>query len=224
MSLEKIYVVRHGFRTSWSVDHLTGTYSSSIPSPTGIPVDPALTAHGVEQAGELALHLARLDPPVGVVYSSPYYRCLQTIAPFARLAAEVEQPQPELQPEPEAEEGRQGRRQGAAARIRPEHGLCEWFGAAPFAHPGPAPPEVLRAMFPAWDDSYQTLARPPARGETMAQLRRRVEDTVAGIVARCDADGARSAVLCTHAAVVIMLGRQQLQGTQTSTSTPSPAA
>lgn len=59
----------------------TGVYSSSTPTPTGIPTDPALAAHGVEQAAELAEYLYSIEPPVDRVYSSPFYRCLQTLKP-----------------------------------------------------------------------------------------------------------------------------------------------
>jgi transcription factor C subunit 7 len=55
-----------------------------VPTPTGIPTDPCLTAHGVRQSRELALELTRLDPPaIDLVYCSPYYRCLQTLLPTA---------------------------------------------------------------------------------------------------------------------------------------------
>ncbi|KAK7989714.1 hypothetical protein PG989_010029 [Apiospora arundinis] len=86
MSLEVIYVTRHGFRPAFNVDPATGTYSLTIRSPTGLPTDPPLTSHGVDQANDLAQHLLQVDPPIDQVYSSPYYRCLQTISPFvARL-------------------------------------------------------------------------------------------------------------------------------------------
>lgn len=55
-----------------------------FPTPTGIPVDPVLTAAGVRQSHELAAHLDSGDlggPRPWRVYCSPFYRCLQTIAP-----------------------------------------------------------------------------------------------------------------------------------------------
>ncbi|PTB79303.1 RNA polymerase III transcription initiation factor complex component [Trichoderma longibrachiatum ATCC 18648] len=186
------------FRSSWSVDHTTGVYSASIPSPTGIPVDPALTAHGVEQSWELGRHLMTVEPPVEAVYSSPYYRCLQTITPFVELQQERHSKR------------RRGSSDGsspACTVIRPEHGLCEWFGSAPFEHPGPASPSVLKSLFPALDDSYVSAQHPPSRGETLAQLQARLTATMQSIIDRCDAEDRRAVVLCTHAAVVIMLGR-----------------
>jgi transcription factor C subunit 7 len=70
------------FRSNWTTDN-EGNYSSSITSPTGIASDPPLAAYGVEQAKELAEHAATLDPPVERIYSSPFYRCLETINPLA---------------------------------------------------------------------------------------------------------------------------------------------
>ncbi|KAK5990221.1 Transcription factor C subunit 7-like protein [Cladobotryum mycophilum] len=209
MPLETIYVVRHGFRSGWSVDPVTGTYSSSFPSPTGIPVDPALTAHGVEQANELGHHLMTLDPPVEAVYSSPYYRCLQTITPFVELQTQRRAQLSEASQDAVAVGGVSDIDKAAAAvtTIRPEYGLCEWFGSAPFEHPGPAPPTLLKSMFPAWDETYAPTLYPSTRGETLAQLEQRLTETMQSIIDQCDSQGRRAVVLCTHAAVVIMLGR-----------------
>jgi transcription factor C subunit 7 len=63
------------------VNPQTGEYTASTPTPTGIPTDPPLVAHGVNQAEELADYLTRLDPPIDQIYSSPFYRCLQTLKP-----------------------------------------------------------------------------------------------------------------------------------------------
>jgi len=52
-----------------------------INSPTGIPSDPPLSAHGTEQARELMAHLVKLDSKIDRIYSSPFYRCLETINP-----------------------------------------------------------------------------------------------------------------------------------------------
>ncbi|KAG9254953.1 histidine phosphatase superfamily [Emericellopsis atlantica] len=182
MPLEVIYVVRHGFRTAWSVDHKTGVYSSSVRSPTGIAADPPLTSHGTQQAAELASHLITLRPAIDAVYSSPYYRCLQTITPYVELA-------------------------GRDTLIRPEHGIAEWFGAAPFDHPQPADAETLKGMFPAYDMDYVSTRQASRRGETLPQLYERVAVAVQALIAKADVEGHRAIVLCSHAAVVIALGR-----------------
>lgn len=94
-----------------------------------------------------------------------------------------------------------------AAKIRPEHGIQEWFGSAPFDHPRPATTDVLKSLFPAVDEGYVSAVAPSPRGETLAQLQDRVAVALRAIIARCDADGTRAVVLCSHAAVVIVLGR-----------------
>lgn len=66
----------------------TGTYTTTIPSPTNIASDPALAAYGVDQARQLASKIISLDPPVDVVYSSPFYRCLQTLGPTVEALQE----------------------------------------------------------------------------------------------------------------------------------------
>jgi transcription factor C subunit 7 len=183
------------FRSGWTVDPVTGVYSASIRSPTGIPADPALTSHGVDQSKELALHLMKLDPPVECVYSSPYYRCLQTITPFV-----------DLRTASSSSLGAQDDNDTATS-IRPEGGLCEWFGSAPFEHPRPASPDVLKAMFPAYDQDYVSAVTPSKNGETLEQLYARVARGLEAIISRCESEGKRSVVLCTHAAVVIVIGR-----------------
>jgi hypothetical protein len=40
-----------------------------------------VTSKGVEQSKELAEYLCNIDPPVERIYSSPFYRCLQTLKP-----------------------------------------------------------------------------------------------------------------------------------------------
>ena len=71
------------FRGNWTLDPQTGTYATNTPSPTGIASDPALAAYGVLQSEQLATALEKVnDPPITRVYSSPFYRCLQTLDPF----------------------------------------------------------------------------------------------------------------------------------------------
>lgn len=71
----------------------TGTYKSQFPTPTGNPADPALTSHGVRQSHELSVHIAGPDfhPKPFRVYSSPFYRCLQTIQPSVEALKKIQQ-------------------------------------------------------------------------------------------------------------------------------------
>jgi len=105
MVLETIYVVRHGYRSNWVVDPSTGEYYANIPSPTGIASDPALASYGVEQAKQLAGKIVTLDPPIDVVYSSPFYRCLQTLKPTMEKLKE------------------EGRLKGEMGKVRVDNGI-----------------------------------------------------------------------------------------------------
>jgi transcription factor C subunit 7 len=179
------------FRSNWLVD-ASGNYSSYLKSPTGIATDPALTSHGVEQAHELAAHLVNLDPPVERVFSSPYYRCLQTVEPFVSLWAK-------------------SARHPADAANKPailgEAGLSEWYGSASFEHPTSATTERLAELFPALDTSYSSAVVPSRNGESIAQLHDRVALTMDALIRRCDEAGVRAVLLCSHAATIIALGR-----------------
>ncbi|KAI0480875.1 histidine phosphatase superfamily [Xylariaceae sp. FL0804] len=191
MSLEVIYVTRHGFRSPWVVDPTTGSYSASFRSPTGLPTDPALTSHGVEQAAELADHLATLRPPIDQVYSSPYYRCLQTVEPFVSRRKLL-------------------LRDGLGASsfaLRADEGLSEWYGLAHFEHPTSAPLSELQTFFPHLEAGYTSAIAPPRNGESIAQLHDRVAACAQAIVTQCDREGKRALLICSHAAVVIALGR-----------------
>ncbi|CAK7205998.1 C6 zinc cluster transcription factor-like protein [Sporothrix eucalyptigena] len=214
MSLEYIYITRHGFRSNWVVNPATGDYTGFVRSPTGHPADPALTSHGVTQSRELAAHLARradepgpgdhpIPVPVERIYSSPYYRCLQTIQPFVEMASEGKSQQGSVN----VNGSQPGSRPWWAVRCDP--GLVDWFGPAPFEQPQPAPLSLLHDKFFPWIDlGYAGSGIVPLRnGESMAQLHARVAATLAHIIRQCDADGVRAIVLCAHAATIIAMGR-----------------
>lgn len=186
------------------VNPKTGDYTAFVPSPTGIPADPALTSHGVDQSRELAVHLnsSAIPVPVERIYSSPYYRCLQTIQPFVETVAGS--PSPRYQEKsPSASSPRWA--------VRCDSGLVDWFGPAPFEQPQPAPLKELHDDFFPWIDmGYEAQSSgvvPRLHGESMAQLHARVAATLDHIVRQCDAEGVRSIVLCSHAATIIALGR-----------------
>ncbi|KAL2130850.1 hypothetical protein VTI74DRAFT_5854 [Chaetomium olivicolor] len=198
MTLEVIYVTRHGFRSNWLVDPSNGNYTTFIKSPTGGAADPALTAHGVDQANELAVRLLAVDPPIERVYSSLYYRCLQTVEPFVRKAQEQTLPA----------RASTAADRVAPLRIRGETGLGEWYGSANFEHPTPASLETLGPLFPGLLDlDYGPVVTPNRMGEGIGELHDRVAATMDALIAECDKAGVRAILLCSHAAVIIALGR-----------------
>lgn len=79
MTIETIYVARHGYRANWLP-------APHPPNPTGIDSDPPLAAHGVDQAVELGQYLASLpdNEKPQIIISSPFYRCVQTSEPIAK--------------------------------------------------------------------------------------------------------------------------------------------
>jgi len=175
------------FRSNWVVDPKTGEYSASIPSPTGIPSDPALAGYGVAQSQELAAHLATLSPPIQRFYSSPFYRCIQTISPS--LAALPSSSDPETK------------------KIRGENGVGEWYGLARFDHPSPAEPRVLKELFPQYDEGYRPVIKPSVNGESIEELHDRAAYALHRIIEQSDKEGVKAICICTHAATLIAIGR-----------------
>ncbi|KAJ6156212.1 hypothetical protein N7497_005097 [Penicillium chrysogenum] len=223
MPLDTIYLTRHGHRLSWTIDFRTGTYRAQFPTPTGNPADPALTSHGVRQSHELAEHIAgpEFHPKPLRIYSSPFYRCLQTIQPsveeLKRISAESGKSQPNGQI------GSIDRH--AELDVRIENGLGEWFGATDFFdHPPHPNAEIMSTHFPTLlteaSQTYKPLLIPSRRGETIAQLHNRVATTLEGIIADIDAEvsaleaelppdqrTSKSVLICAHAAPLIAMGR-----------------
>ncbi|KAI6091882.1 phosphoglycerate mutase-like protein [Hypoxylon rubiginosum] len=183
------------FRSSWNVDPSTGTYTAAIRSPTGLPTDPSLTSHGVQQSNELAAHLLNVEPAIEQVYSSPYYRCMQTIQPFVRNLRRLQtQPSGNVSGE-------------TISKIRVEPAVSEWYGLAQFEHPSSAPLNDLQDHFPELDATYASTLAPSRRGESLPQLHDRAAQAIDAIIKRSDEECHKAVLISTHAAVVIALGR-----------------
>ncbi|KAF2690473.1 phosphoglycerate mutase family protein [Lentithecium fluviatile CBS 122367] len=186
--IEVVYVIRHAFRANWAVNPQTGEYTASTRTPTGIPTDPPLAAKGVEQSKELAEYLCRLDPPIDRIYSSPFYRCLQTLKPATeRLFA-------------------QGKGGG---KVRIERGVGEFFGRADFEHPTPPSLTILSPHFDNLDQDYVSIHAPASKGEMIVELHERVNRALSRIITELDHDPAqpKTVLICTHAATMIAIGR-----------------
>ncbi|KAK4556761.1 C6 zinc cluster transcription factor-like protein [Recurvomyces mirabilis] len=200
MVLEKIYVVRHGFRSNWVVDPDTGTYSSNITSPTGIPSDPALASYGVKQAEQLGEYLSNLQPPVDIIFSSPFYRCIQTLSPFTTSEVAREKAQ-SLKAGDHTSERK--------VRVNIEPGLGEFYGLARFDHPSPATLKVLNTHFPNLQATENPIIVPSTKGESIPQLHDRIAYCLHHLIATIDAipNGPKALLICTHAASMIAIGR-----------------
>ncbi|KAK9238807.1 histidine phosphatase superfamily [Lipomyces kononenkoae] len=176
MPLERIYISRHGFRSNWD------TTVPPRPAPTGIDGDPPLSAHGEEQAHELCQYLFSVLPKVVRIYTSPFYRCLQTICELADLLKHD---------------------------IHPENGFGEWYGRTRKTHPRAAPKEVLHSFFPRVSLDYEPIAVPSTDGETMEELHDRAKFVLTAMIKDCNENHPTitTVVICAHAATIIALGR-----------------
>ncbi|GAA5979895.1 hypothetical protein JCM11641_007579 [Rhodosporidiobolus odoratus] len=193
MTLEDVYICRHGFRLSWE----TNTWTS----PTGIPRDPPLSGHGVDQAKELAAFLAaELGITEGMsdeekkaktdgvwVLSSPLYRCCQTASPTSDILS---------------------------LPLNIEPGLGEWYlPVRRGLHPALAEASFLQQFFPAIPSSSSTnegweyLLTPPRTGESMRAIHARCVSLFPRLVEAAEKRGAKKLILFSHAATCIALAR-----------------
>lgn len=204
MPVTTIILLRHGHRIAWTLDPTTGRYSSNHPYPTRLPADPPLASHGVRQAQETAAYLSTLlrdevRQDRLRVYSSLFYRCLETLKPTMEKFRELE-----------------GHSARHSLRVRGERGLGEWFGKAWFQQPVPADPGRLKKDFFPWvDDSYESRVLPHRFGERIPELHDRVARTLNYVVMDVDEEfeamgrGGEDVTLliCGHAAQIICSGR-----------------
>ena len=201
MPVKEIILLRHGHRIAWTLDPTTGKYTSNHPFPTKMPADPPLASHGVDQAEETGVylsqqlqHLAKQDRLR--IYSSLFYRCLQTLKPTViRLRSTAA---PDLQ-------------------VRGERGFGEWFGYAKwFEQPVPAEPTRLRDdFFPFLDVKYESKLFPNRHGERILEIHDRIAKAFTRVVDDIDQEyeaagrGSEEVTLliCGHAAQIICSGR-----------------
>jgi transcription factor C subunit 7 len=176
---------------TWSVNPTTVTYFTSMPTPTSIPTDPALTSYGELQAQQLGAHLPTLQPPLSQIYSSPYYRCLQTLEPGVA----------ELQ------------KRGYTGGVIVDNAFEEWYGETGDhrEHPRPAPLASLRdEHFPHMglkEDDDGIIIKSSRFGESITSLHDRVAYGLHRVIERAERRGEKSIIICTHAAAMIAMGR-----------------
>lgn len=129
-----------------------------------------------------------------MVYSSPFYRCIQTLAPFTAARAAKNTNDPKI----------------LKAPVNLEAGLGEFYGLARFDHPSPAAYNVLAQHFPDnLAPEQNPIIVPSTKGESIPQLHDRVAYCLDELIKRLDADpsGPRTLLICTHAASMIAIGR-----------------
>lgn len=181
MTLETIYILRHGFRLNW--------VTTNWKSVTGLPRDPPLAAFGEAQANEVADYFLSLpeDQRPTAIFSSPYYRCLQTSKPTAAALG---------------------------LPIYAEHGIAEWYSPVEPGtglHPRPSSASSLKAHFPEIDDSWSSLWYCSRKGEDVDALHDRIAGFLTVFVPEAQRrfSGAHKRILLvSHAATVIALARE----------------
>jgi transcription factor C subunit 7 len=213
MPVTEILLLRHGHRLAWTLDPTTGKYTSNHPYPTRLPADPPLASHGVQQAIETGEYFASPSSPLSElvkhdrlrIYSSLFYRCLETLRPTVEKLREIE-----------LTDSISRFQKHSPLEVRGERGIGEWFGRAWFVQPKPAEPARLKEEFFPWlDDTYQSRVIPTEHGERIEPLHDRLALTLATIVQDVDEEysaagrGAEhvTLLLCGHAAQIIASGR-----------------
>ncbi|KAK6438854.1 C6 zinc cluster transcription factor-like protein [Oleoguttula sp. CCFEE 5521] len=176
MVLKTILLTRHGFRANW--------FDEPAPlHPSGLePPDTPLSAHGLLQAQELSHFLTPQQPHITGIYSSPWYRCIQTVEPLASALH---------------------------VRIIPEPGLGEWYGLNRTDDPTPATAAELQNFYAGIEPEHQSLFVPAVTGESIEELYERSAYVLSRLIKQLDEDpsGPESVVLCTHAASLVAFSR-----------------
>lgn len=181
MVVNTIYIARHGYRSNWLPE---GPYPDPL---TGIDSDVPLAEHGVHQAKELAHYLLSLDNQPEAVFTSPFYRCLQTTQPVAKL---LEIP------------------------VYLERGIGEWYrpDRKPVI-PVPAGYEILSRFFPGIISSeWESTLIPCEKGETEQEMYARCKTFWPLFIEHVEKEypNVECILLVTHAASKIALGMSLL--------------
>ncbi|KAI9262736.1 histidine phosphatase superfamily [Sporodiniella umbellata] len=177
MVLKTIWVTRHGFREDWvNVDP---------PLPTNLLQDPTLSKVGRQQAQELKTHLQ--DKSIQRVYSSPFYRVLETVSP---LVEECNIP------------------------LFIDNSMAEWYGMAYEKYLPPATNSELMELFPRLDLSHQSSVPIPTGAETKEDCHKRLKVGLDKLVHDLDNQNVQTVLLSGHAASVICAVRALLNQEQ----------
>ncbi|SCU81652.1 LAFA_0C06370g1_1 [Lachancea sp. 'fantastica'] len=180
MAVKTIYIARHGYRSNWLPQ---GPYP---PPPTGVDSDVPLAEHGVKQAKELAHYIMSIENQPELLFSSPFYRCLQTCEPIADL---LELP------------------------IHVERGVGEWYKPDRKVIPEPASYAILNNFFPGkLSPSWDPTVIPSGKGETEQDIFNRCREFWPKFISRVESEfpSVETILIMTHAATKIALGMNLL--------------
>jgi len=179
--MKTIYITRHGTRQ----DHLTGV---PTPSKSGFIYDPPLAVEGLIQSQLLANYLKE-NAHIDYIFSSPFYRTLQTATKVANTLN---------------------------LKIEVESGLSDWYGGSPnYATfiPKAAPFEKLVEFFPDIDKSYKPNVEITTIAEPKDEMYDRIGKTIQILLdtfSKNDQENQEYLFVC-HAASAIMVARNLLK-------------
>lgn len=180
MVVKTIYIARHGYRSNWLPE---GPYP--LP-PTGVDSDVPLAEHGIHQARELAHYTLSLENQPELLFSSPFYRCIQTSEPIADVLG---------------------------LPIIIERGIGEWYRPDRPVIPVAAPQEVLENFFPGKIYSnWESQIIPSDKGETEEDLFERCGEFWPLFINKVEKEfpNVETILLVTHAASKGALGMNLL--------------
>ncbi|CCH41081.1 Transcription factor tau subunit [Wickerhamomyces ciferrii] len=174
MVLKNLYIARHGYRANWLPE-------PHPVNPTGIDSDPPLADHGVDQAKELAHYILSIEPHPEMIFTSPFYRCLQTSAPIAEVLG---------------------------IDIELENGIGEWYKPDREVIPKPAGYDILKPFFPKLQQNWEPTLKPSLSGETQEQIFERSKTFLQNFIPKFEAKypHIETIIFVTHAAAKIALG------------------
>ncbi|CAI4745613.1 BBL_G0045470.mRNA.1.CDS.1 [Saccharomyces cerevisiae] len=181
MAIENIYIARHGYRSNWLPK---GPYP---PPPTGIDNDVPLSEHGVEQAHELANYISKLDVKPEMIFSSPFYRCLETSKPTV---------------------------EALKIPLYVDRGVGEWYKPDRPIIPEPATHEVMSKFFPSMiSPDWEPSIIPSNKGETEEDIFERCHKFWPVFIDRVERKfpNVKTIMVVTHAATKSALGMNLLK-------------
>ncbi|ORZ22223.1 histidine phosphatase superfamily [Absidia repens] len=167
--LKEIWITRHGFREDW--------VNPAPIYPTGLTHDSQLSVEGLQQAEELGVFLQ--DKAIQRIYTSPFYRVLQTILPLAKVTQ---------------------------VPIHIDYAMAEWYGEAYPEYLLPTTIENQQKLFPELDFQvdYVSSVEVPDGPETVAKCHQRTQKGLDNLIKQLDDEGEVSTILLSgHAATVI---------------------
>ncbi|CEJ01813.1 hypothetical protein RMCBS344292_15834 [Rhizopus microsporus] len=173
MVVKEVWITRHGFREDW--------VNPNPPLPTHLVNDPPLSEFGRQQAKELGEYLR--DKHIDRIYSSPFYRVLETVYP---LVDECHIP------------------------LFIDNSMTEWYGLAHDRYLPPAPISELKKLFPKLDTSHTSTIPLPTGIETEKDCHIRVKEGLDKLIAYLDQQDVHTILLAGHAASVICAVRALL--------------